>query len=393
MLTRRLSETLKHLHITLNDFVDDFDLRLPRKDQLVPMKELQTFTLIKSYSWKLKNELILIDLLTNAAIMPMLRQINLSITLNINELYCLKQCSIFNDYRCIDVHFVLYIDVFDPTFQLKDLIPHGSLSYPRKIMGSMLMFNYWYDIGYSTSIRLNQRSPYKFDCRWMWYTLPWSFEKFFQKPIIHEYNHKRKLYTLPSSSNIIIPPNILTLNEQVNISSLPKFYPFGSKVLQNNNNNQSSYYHTDTTILITIPADRIIVIDCLERITNFIYTSDLRSIHIILNFSQTFTTINWKLLRVFSFLPLLKSFRITICNFESILEDEHCQLIAERVPKLTDFVFCFRRDSGPIDDHNDQFNIHQKSILNLYHHISILIRDQQHKILIETDGCGLMIWL
>ncbi|CAF1132399.1 unnamed protein product [Adineta steineri] len=226
----------------------------------------------------------------------------------------------------------------------------------------------------------------------MWYTLPWSFEKKFQIPIIHEYNHKRKLYTLPSSSNIIIPPNILTLNEQANISPLPHFYFVPSKILQHNN--QSSYYHDiQTTIPITIPADRIIVIDCLERITDFIYTRNLRSIHIILNFSQTFTTINWKFVRIFSFLPLLKSFRITIRNSESILEDEHCQLIAERVLKLTDFVFCFRRDSGPIDDTNDQFNIHQKSILNLYNHISILIRDQQHKILLETDGCGLTIWL
>jgi hypothetical protein len=80
-------------------------------------------------------------------------------------------------------------------------------------------------------------------------------------------------------------------------------------------------------------------------------------------------------------------------NLETILEDEHCQSIAERVPKLIDFVFCFRRDSGPIDDDNDQFNIHQKSIFNLYHHISILIFDQQHKIVIEADGCGLMMWL
>jgi hypothetical protein len=65
---------------------------------------------------------------------------------------------------------------------------------------------------------------------------------------------------------------------------MPKFYPVGStKVLQHNN--QSSYHHIDAIIRITIPPDRIIEIDCLKRVTNFIYTGNLRSIHILLNFS------------------------------------------------------------------------------------------------------------
>ncbi len=224
----------------------------------------------------------------------------------------------------------------------------------------------------------------------MWYTLPWSFEKFFQIPLVNQCNHERELYASPSSSNVIIPTNISTLNEQANILPLPNYYPVGSRVLQDNN---QSYRDIDTTVRITIPPDRIIVIDCLDRLTDFIYTGNLRSIHILLEFSETFTTINWKLLRTFSFLPLLKSLRITMHNFETILEDEHCQLIAERVPILTDFVFCFRRNRRPVYDDNDQFNIHQKSILNLYHRISILVLDQQLKIVIEKDGCGLIMWL
>jgi hypothetical protein len=83
--------------------------------------------------------------------------------------------------------------------------------------------------------------------------------------------------------NIIIPPNISTLNEQANIFPMPKFYSIGSQVLQHNN--QSSYHHIDTIIRITIPPDRIIVTDCLERLTDFIYPENLRSIDILLNFS------------------------------------------------------------------------------------------------------------
>jgi hypothetical protein len=80
-------------------------------------------------------------------------------------------------------------------------------------------------------------------------------------------------------------------------------------------------------------------------------------------------------------------------SFKTILEDEYCQVIVERVPMLTDFVFYFRRNSCHINNNNNPFNIHRKSILNLYHFISILIFDQQPKIVIEADGCGLAMWL
>jgi len=223
----------------------------------------------------------------------------------------------------------------------------------------------------------------------LWYTLPWSFEKFFQIPIINQCNHQRELYASPSSSNIIIPFNISTLNQQANILPLPKFYPVSSRVLEHNS---QSYHDIETTIRITIPPDRIIVIDCFQRLTDFKYTGNLRSVHILFYFSLAFPTINWNLLHTFSTLPLLKSLRITIYHSETVLEDEHCQVIVKRVPMLTDFVFCFRRYVVYCGD-NDPFDIHRKSILNLYHHISILVFDQQPKIVIEPDGCGLMMWL
>lgn len=90
----------------------------------------------------------------------------------------------------------------------------------------------------------------------------------------------------------------------------------------------------------------------------------------------------------------MKSLRITVYNLETVLEDEDCQIIAGRAPMLIDFVFCFRRFEGAADDDdNDLFNIHRKSISNLHHYISILLLDQQHKVIIEADGCGLTIWL
>jgi len=132
------------------------DVHLPNKDQLVAMKKLYTFTFVKSFLWKLKNELTFIDIITSTDIMPLLRRINLSITLDNDEFNRIKQCSIFNDYRCVDVHFVLCINDYDANFRLTNLIPRGSLSYPREIMGSAFMFNYWHNIGYSTPVHLSQ---------------------------------------------------------------------------------------------------------------------------------------------------------------------------------------------------------------------------------------------
>lgn len=156
MLTRPLSKTLKHLHITLTDIPSDFDFCLPNKDGLVSMVQLETFTLVKSFLWKLKNELTFIDMLTSADIMPMLRRIKLAITLNNDELNRIKQCSIFNDYRSVDVHFVLCVNEFYTNMQLKKLIPYGSRSFPREVMGSIFTVNYWYNVGYSTTPHLSQ---------------------------------------------------------------------------------------------------------------------------------------------------------------------------------------------------------------------------------------------
>jgi hypothetical protein len=212
----------------------------------------------------------------------------------------------------------------------------------------------------------------------LWYTLPWSFEKFFQLAF-NRCNNEREIYASPSSST------------NINILPLPALFLPPTRVLQYNN--QSSYHCIDTPFRLTIPTDRIIQIDCLDRLNNYFYTTNLRSLHILLRFSSLFPIINWNSLRTLPLLPLVKSLRITICNFETLLEDEHCQAIVERVPMLTDFLFCFRRYQRSPNDNNDPFNIHRKSISNLYDHISTLLFDQHPKIIIEPDGCGLIMWL
>jgi hypothetical protein len=155
MLTRPLSETLRHLHVKLTDLSDNFNFCLPNKDQFILMSQLHTFTFVKSFLWKLKNELTFVDMLTGVNVMPMLRRVNLAITLNSDELNHIKQCSIFNDYRSVDVHFALCFDDSYQNIKLKNLIPHGSISHPREVVGSVFMVNHMANIGYSLAPFLN----------------------------------------------------------------------------------------------------------------------------------------------------------------------------------------------------------------------------------------------
>ena len=50
------------------------------------------------------------------------------------------------------VHFTLYIVDVCARFQLLNLIPRGSAAHPGNVKGSAFMFNYWYDVGYSSSV-------------------------------------------------------------------------------------------------------------------------------------------------------------------------------------------------------------------------------------------------
>lgn len=160
MSTSPLPETLKYLHISVSDIVRGNLPRLPNRQQLAPMKQLRSFTFFKSFLWKFDNELAFIELLTCEDMMPMLQRVKLSISLNNHEFNRFKQCSIFNDHRCIDVHFALCFEDDDRCFDSTDLIPHGSFSYPKEVRGSALMVNYWYDIGYSSSVALSRVSSH-----------------------------------------------------------------------------------------------------------------------------------------------------------------------------------------------------------------------------------------
>jgi len=225
----------------------------------------------------------------------------------------------------------------------------------------------------------------------LWYTRPWSFEKYFQLTIPNPYIQQRHPNGSLSLSDTIITFDFSTINESPNILPLLNLQFRSTSATERIN--QTNYHCIDASIRKKIRTDHIIVIDCLDRLRNNLYPACLRSIHILFHFSRIYPIINWNSLRALSDYSLLKSLRITVYDLETILEEEDCQVIIERLPMLIDFVFCFRRYTGPDDDKNDSFNIHRKSILNLYHHISMLLFRQQFKMIIEADGCGLSVWL
>jgi hypothetical protein len=244
----------------------------------------------------------------------------------------------------------------------------------------------------SRPLLVNQkRAELMFRSNILWYSLPWSFEEFFQLLIPSRCIHEREIYASPSSSNKIIPSNVQTLNGRGDMTFL--LNPPDLRTITLEYRDQGHFHHINSTFCVKIPTYRIIETNCLDTLHDCLFTTNLRFVHIRFYLSLRFAVTNWNSLHTLSVLPLLKPLRLTGYNLETVLEDKDCQVIVKRLPMLTDFIFCFRRNIGPIDDKNDSFDIHRKSILNLHRHICNLLLDQQPKIIIETDGCGLMIWL
>ncbi|CAF4959570.1 unnamed protein product, partial [Rotaria socialis] len=129
-------------------------------------------------------------------------------------------------------------------------------------------------------------------------------------------------------------------------------------------------------------------------LNNCLFTLNIRSIHISLYSSSNIVDINWNSLHVLPLLPLLKSLRIVVYNEKKILDSKDCQIIVEILSMLNNFAFCFRTNNDYCRDTAiDIYDVYGKSIVNLRHHIFTYLLDQQFDIIIESDGCGLAVWL
>jgi len=101
---------------------------------------------------------------------------------------------------------------------------------------------------------------------------------------------------------------------------------------------------------------------------------------------------NWNLLRTFSALPLFESLHVVVYDIPFRLEDQTCQIIAESVLMLTNFVFCFRRNKDEHYNVNKVFDQHRTFIQQLCNRILVSSQDKQPYVIVENDERGLTVW-
>jgi hypothetical protein len=143
MLTEPLSHTLQQLHINLahesyhrNNL--DTILLLPR------MEALHTFSFVKSFDWHFYLEWTFVNLLTSR-VMPVLRRMNFSLVIDVDDLIRMRNSALFTDFRHIDVHYAFIINDDRPHIELLNYIPHGSQSHSRQIASATFISDCWPD--------------------------------------------------------------------------------------------------------------------------------------------------------------------------------------------------------------------------------------------------------
>ena len=147
-----------------------------------------------------------------------------------------------------------------------------------------------------------------------------------------------------------------------------------------------------SSIDVDLPALRHIILNSLNSFCSF--PSSVCSIQLVLYYEDPpFVAFDWSALHSLAALPMLKSLHILVYDMDTKLEDTTCQIIADAVPKLVDFQFCFRRLFNRTRIVWDfLFNDYQIFIEHLHRRILLLSVDRQPYCVVEQDGCGLTVW-
>jgi hypothetical protein len=187
-----------------------------------------------------------------------------------------------------------------------------------------------------------------------------------------------RLRTLDASGNIL-PPPIIFLPHLVPLERIDKLHlAFCNSVIRTN-----------------LPSLRhVTLLNSLNVLNNVsLFPATIQSIHIVLKYGlPNFMASNWAALHLLATLPRLSLLHIALYDMPTTLDNTSCQIIAETVPMLTNFGFCFRRLFGPEGyDIKSVFNDHAMFIEQLCHRILLLL-DQQPHYIVEQEGCGLTMW-
>ena len=135
MSSATLSTTLEQLHVTMRAIEFLREKILPKGLKLPVMMNVQTFTLVQTIFSINRIEWSTIESFTASDHMPVLRRVNLTTLITVDDLSHVKESLLFTDDRRIDVQFAFIVDSDSFDIQLSHQVPHGSHSHPRQVVG------------------------------------------------------------------------------------------------------------------------------------------------------------------------------------------------------------------------------------------------------------------
>ncbi|CAF4470419.1 unnamed protein product [Rotaria socialis] len=357
MSTEPLAHTLQRLHITLNDHCSDMEYSLCDTNLLPEMKALHIFSFTKSFVWHCIEEWKFIDALTSSRIMPILRRMNFSVVIDVNDLVEMNRSALFTDFRHIDVHYTFIINDDRSHMELREYILHNNKLHSNQIVSATFISESWPGSHPFITPGQNYRTKQTKSRQHLFYTLPWIFKEFFELCVPDRYN-------LPSSAT------------------------FFSHLISSNEIFELHLLRCDRQVSMNLPNLRhLILTDSLDSLNSFQLSKNIRSIQITLHHQCTnFATCDWTALRKLSSLPELNSLRVLLYNMHISPDDTSCQIIADVAPMISDFSFCFRRRHYQAVYDLDSAQMKQSSFIEqLKNRILALSLNKQPYIVVEED--------
>ncbi|CAF3307550.1 unnamed protein product [Rotaria sp. Silwood2] len=395
MSTQPLSNTLCQLHVKIANCNYHQYFTEPISNLLIKMTNLHTLTFVDGFFALTRIEWTVFEILISSNTMPVLRRANISLFLNVNDLYCIASSSIFNDNRHVNVNFAFSFINCSEYKQMTQFIPRGNRFHPREIVGATLVVYHRHnteEVGFDGD-------PFCYGLsynHYIWYTLPWAFDEFFQQFLpdrcilnidVFEFPSKKTtiigrshLHTVQASgrrvaSPLFSLPNVIQVDQ---INTLHVSYYNGRLRLPLPNLHQVTFLNSQ---------------NCLNH--ESLLPTTIRSIRLLIfyfhpNYQKTY----WpNVLYSLSTLPNLHSLRIIMYHVPTTILDESCPLIEKIALRVTDFGFYFRAKFGLSGDVDPPiFEVYAKFIKHLCHRIFLLSSNKQPRYSIEDDRCGLTIW-
>ncbi|CAF4951536.1 unnamed protein product [Rotaria sp. Silwood1] len=390
--TPPLYDTLRQLHVHVGDaisVISTFNL-------LIQMIHLHTFTFVQTFFSELTTKWRIFEMLTSSNVMPVLRRLNMSLFIDMNDLNHIGSSPLFTDHRHVDVQFAFNLINCPQYIEMTQYIPCGNRFHSREIIGVTFVVKHWS----SRSKWLTNNDPFSRGRRYhhhMWYTLPWAFDEFFHNYLPEKWIIKIQVFEQPShNARTIDQSSLRTLDACGQTLALP-IYSLPHVVLSDYIETfHLSYYNRPIHIHLSALRTITLVnsVKCLNK--RSVFPPSIRSIRILLFYDYpNYMLPNWPVvLDSLSSFPQLNSLHVFMYDLPKPIDDRSCQMIARIAPLLNNFVFCFRYKFGFLEGNELEavFTGHAKFIRQLCHYILSSPLDKEPCYSIETEGYGLTIW-